>query len=82
MADIKKQTINGLEVHIDRTLCIGSGNCVNLAPDVFTIRQDAIVDFVDEVNNDIDPGQLIEACAVCPVDALLVYDDEGEQIVP
>ncbi len=55
---------------------------MNLAPDVFTLREDALVDFTDDVNKDADPGQVIEACAVCPVDALMVYDEDGEQIVP
>lgn len=81
MSDIRTQTINGLEVHIDRSLCIGSGNCVNLAPEVFTIRQDAIVDFKDEVDDSIDASRLVESCQICPVDALLVYDGD-EQIVP
>lgn len=81
MSDIRTQTINGLEVQIDRSLCIGSGNCVNLAPEVFTIRQDAIVDFKDEVDDSIDASRLVESCQICPVDALLVYDGD-EQIVP
>ena len=76
-----EREISGMTVRIDRSLCIGSGNCTNLAPEVFVIRQDNIVDFKDEVP-DIDAGRLEESMAICPVDALILEDEEGEQIVP
>ena len=76
-----EREISGMTVRIDRSLCIGSGNCTNLAPEVFVIRQDNIVDFKDEVP-DIDAGRLEESAAICPVDALILEDEEGEQIVP
>ncbi|WP_022836107.1 ferredoxin [Salisaeta longa] len=83
MADHPERTIHGVTVAIDRSLCIGSGNCVNLAPDVFEIADDNIVAFTDGAEAaSTSASQLVEACAVCPVDALIATDDEGEQIVP
>jgi len=81
MADQPERTISGVTVRIDRTLCIGSGNCTNLAPEIFEIQEDAIVDFQDETP-DIDRDRLIESASVCPVDALIVHDENGDQIVP
>lgn len=82
MADEKREReISGRTVGIDRTLCIGSGNCTNLAPEIFVIREDNIVDFQEETP-DIDEGRLQEATAICPVDALILKDEDGEQIVP
>ncbi len=81
MEQTRERRISGVTVRIDRTLCIGSGNCVNIAPEIFEIDEENLVDFRDETP-DIDQGRLIEACAICPVDALLVFDDDGEQIVP
>lgn len=81
MDETRERRISGLTVRIDRTLCIGSGNCVNLAPEIFEIDEENLVDFCEETP-DIDQGRLIEACAVCPVDALSAFDEEGEQIVP
>jgi len=82
MADeYRERTISGNTVRIDRTLCIGSGNCTNLAPEVFVIREDNIVDFKDEAP-DIDEGRLEEATSICPVDALILEDENGAQIVP
>jgi len=81
MDDIRERDISGHTVRIDRTLCIGSGNCTNIAPEIFVIREDNIVDFQDDTP-DIEAGRLEEAAAICPVDALIVEDEEGEQIVP
>lgn len=79
--EYREREISGKTVRIDRTLCIGSGNCTNLAPEIFVIRQDNIVDFQDETP-DIDEGRLEESASICPVDALIVEDENGEQIVP
>lgn len=79
--DIREREISGHKVQIDRSLCIGSGNCTNLAPEIFVIREDNIVDFQDETP-DIEEGRLEESISICPVDALLLYDEDGEQIVP
>lgn len=81
MDETREREISGKTVRIDRTLCIGSGNCTNLAPEIFVIRDDNIVDFREETP-DIEEGRLIEAASVCPVDALIVEDEDGEQIVP
>jgi ferredoxin len=81
MADQPERQISGLTVRIDRDLCIGSGNCTNLAPEIFEIQEDAVVDFKAETP-DVDRDRLIESASICPVDALFVFDDEGEQIVP
>lgn len=79
--ETEEQTVSGLTIQIDRTRCIGSGNCVSVAPEVLELGPDQIVTFVDEPE-DIDRERLIEACAVCPVDALFVIDEDGNQIVP
>lgn len=79
--DHPERTVNGMTVRIDRALCIGSGNCTNLAPELFVLGSDNIVAFKDDAP-DIDTGRLEEATAICPVDALILEDEEGEQIVP
>ncbi len=81
MADMPERTISGLTIRIDRDLCIGSGNCVNLAPEIFEIDEENLVDFRDDTP-DIDQGRLMESCGICPVDALIAEDGDGEQLVP
>ncbi|PSQ82246.1 MAG: ferredoxin [Bacteroidetes bacterium QS_1_63_11] len=81
MDDTREREIGNRTVRIDRTLCIGSGNCVNIAPEIYVIREDNIVDFKEDPP-DIEQGRLEEAASLCPVDALIVEDEDGEQIVP
>ncbi len=81
MDGTREREISGMTMRIDRTLCIGSGNCTNIAPEVFVIKEDNIVDFQDQTP-DIEEGRLEEAAAICPVDALILEDENGEQIVP
>ena len=73
MADTQERRISGLTIVIERDLCIGSGNCTKLAPEVFELDATGIVTFRTRSDDapDIDRERLAEACRVCPVDALI-----------
>ncbi len=73
MAETIERRLSGLTVVIDRMTCIGSSNCIKLAPEVFELDAEGIVIFREDAP-DIDRDRLIEACTVCPVDALKVVD--------
>jgi ferredoxin len=75
-----ERVIAGLTVRIDELVCVGFGDCVGVAPEVFVLNGDGTVDF-REVGT-MDPERLLEACRVCPVDALTVVDGSGRQRVP
>ena len=79
-AEHDEREVNGLKVRIDRTLCVGFGDCVTEAPDAFALDEDNVAIFTrpDAVTRE----RLLAACAACPVDALTVWDAEGRQIVP
>ncbi len=81
MDDIEERVVSGLTVRIERAVCIGSKNCIRLAPEVFELGMDQVVTFLD-LAEDIERDRLTEACRQCPVDALLVFNEDGEQIVP
>jgi len=66
--DHDERVVGGLRVRIDRTLCVGFGDCVTVA--VF-VTPDAVT-----------REQLLRACASCPVDALTAWNENGEQVVP
>lgn len=70
MADTQERRIGGLTIVIERDLCIGSGNCVKLAPEVFELDATGIVTFRDGEPG-IERDRLAEACRICPVDALI-----------
>ena len=75
-----ERVIGGLTVRIDALLCVGFGDCVGVAPEVFVLNGDGTVDFLDV--GSVDPERLLEAARVCPVDALTVVDGSGRQLVP
>ena len=81
MSDFVDRKFEEVTVRIDRDLCIGSGNCIKVAPQVFEFDDEGIVAFKSE-QAPIDRERLIEAYDVCPVDALFVLDSGGQQIVP
>lgn len=75
-----ERTIGSLKIRIDRLLCVGFGDCVDVAPDVFALAEDGIVTFTTCADAS-DRDRLIRACDVCPVDALNVFDEHGMQLV-
>ena len=63
----------GLEVSIDRDLCMGSGNCVYEAPGAFDLDEDQI-SFVADV--DAAPEEkILDAAKKCPTRAISVHRD-------
>ena len=82
MGEGSERAFGDLTVRIQRDTCIGSENCVNLAPDVFRLGDDQIVEFVGAEPPEVERERLIEACDLCPVDALVVIDGNGDQLVP
>lgn len=79
-SDTVERTIGGLTVRIDRRTCIGSGSCVTVAPEIFELDSEMIVSFCagEPV---IERRRLIEACEVCPVDALSAFDENRESVL-
>ncbi len=80
VGDYLERTVGGLRVRIDRTLCVGFGECVDAAPDAFALDGEDIAVFVNP--DRVDREQLLKACDACPVDALTVWDETGRQVVP
>ena len=81
-----------MRIEFDRDTCIGMFQCV-AEWDAFERDEDAgkavLVDgeetdedvFVQEVPEDAEFDAKF-AARVCPVDAIAVYDDDGEQLIP
>ena len=81
MEDFVERKIGDLTVRIDRLRCIASSNCMEVAPEVFEYDAEKICAF-KENPGPIERERLIEACDICPVDALSVFDANGKQLVP
>lgn len=81
MSDIVERKVTELIVRIERPSCIGSKNCINAAPNLFELDDEQICAFRENIE-DISKEVIVEACSVCPVQALAVIDESGKQIVP
>jgi len=81
MDDIVERKVSDLLVKIERPSCIGSKNCINATPELFELDDEQICSFKENTTG-IPEGNIVEACSVCPVSALFVYDSEGNQLVP
>ena len=78
MSDNKPLKISKVEV--DRDLCIGAGPCVTVAPGVFQLDDENKAYVVDQ--NGADAETILLAAQSCPVQAIIVYDEDGNQIYP
>ena len=68
------------KIFIDRDLCIGAASCIAVAPDVFELDKEnkAVVKNKEAV----DDETLLLAAQSCPTKAIILYDEEGNQIYP
>ncbi len=81
MSETEERTITGLRVQIDRSLCVGFGDCVDEAAEVFRLDEEDVAVFGSDPDS-VERKKLLRACEVCPVDALTVWDTDGSQLVP
>ena len=59
-----------LEIHIDRSVCMGSGNCVFWAPTVFDQDEEGIAVVVDTDESAMD--RIMAAVQGCPTQAISI----------
>ena len=67
---------NEIQVTVDRSLCIGSGDCVDTAPNVFQLDEEDKAVVVDPDGASVD--EVIQAAGNCPVSAIFVVGEEGD----
>jgi ferredoxin len=67
---------NRIEVTVDRSLCIGSGDCVDTAPDVFQLDSEDKAVVVDPDGAPLD--DILAAAGNCPVSAIFVIGEQGD----
>jgi ferredoxin len=60
------------EIHIDRNLCMGSGQCVMTADRTFNLDDMSIAQVIDPDGD--PPAAIFEAEDVCPTRAIQVFD--------
>ena len=65
---------------VDRHLCIGAASCIAVAPGVFSLDgENKAVVYNDK---GADDETILLAAQSCPTQAILLFDEEGNQIFP
>lgn len=74
MAELSAE--NRIEIRVDRALCIGSGDCVETAPDVFQLDDEDKAIVIDPDGAGVQ--DVIDAAGNCPVGAIFVLGEDGD----
>ncbi len=69
-----------MKVKIDRELCSGVSNCVAIAPTVFKLDDENKAVVLGP--GSVDEETLMEAAKSCPENAIILEDDNGNQLYP
>jgi ferredoxin len=66
-----------IEVSVEPDLCIGSGDCVRIAPTGFRIDEVAGVSRPLEGAGELDPELLLRAARTCPTQSIRLVAADG-----
>ncbi len=79
MTETSKKKIH--KIVVDRKACIGAATCIVVAPDAFELDNTNIA--VTKSNAHLmDDDTLLMAAQSCPTSAIILYDENGNQIFP
>ncbi|KKW00977.1 MAG: hypothetical protein UY52_C0011G0029 [Parcubacteria group bacterium GW2011_GWC2_49_9] len=69
-----------MKIHVERDLCIGAASCIAVAPDVYELDDEnkAII----KNPKGADDQTLLDSAKACPTQAIIVLDDNGNQVYP
>jgi ferredoxin len=68
-----------MQVRIRRGACCGNAECVEIAPAVFALDSKSKVVVLDP--EAASRETLVEAAEACPCNAIVVEDDDGNELV-
>lgn len=71
---------DGVEILIDKELCISAASCVLAAKGVFQLDGEQKAYIVDANSEDLI--SIVDAAKSCPVDAITIKDSNGKQLWP
>jgi ferredoxin len=69
-----------MQIRILRNECCGHGNCTEIAPGVFALDSRGRCTVLDPEGD--EPAKVFEAAESCPCSAIVVMDDDGEDVFP
>ena len=69
-----------MKVKVERELCISVASCVQADPETFELDDEGIAVVKNPTSENLE--KVLEAAKSCPVNAIIVYDDDGKQLWP
>ncbi len=69
------------KVTVDRKACIGAATCIVVAPNAFELDDENIA-IVKSGALNLSDDMLLMAAQSCPTSAIILYDENGNQIFP
>ncbi|MBI4224931.1 MAG: ferredoxin [Candidatus Sungbacteria bacterium] len=75
-----KKTLKIGKIIVDRNLCIGAASCIAVAPGVFELDSENKAIVYNDKGADAET--ILLAAQSCPTQAILIFDEEGNQIYP
>lgn len=68
-------------IKVDRDGCISAATCIVVSPDAFKLDDEGIA-VVKKDALKVSDDELIMAAQSCPTAAIILYDEDGNQIFP
>lgn len=69
-----------MKIEIDRELCTSVATCIAVAPNTFELDDEGIAIIKNPTGD--DEKTILQSAQSCPVNAIILYDDDGNQIHP
>ncbi len=69
----------GYTAKVDRDLCVSAGACVESAPKAFGWDDERIATVLPGAEEESD-DKLLEVARTCPATAILLYDEDGNEV--
>ena len=69
-----------MKVRVNRDLCQGMAYCLSVAPTVFKLDEQGKAVLLDP--SSVDDDTLLEAAESCPLGAIILEDEQGNQVYP
>ena len=69
-----------MKIEVDRELCISVASCIAVAPNTFELDDQGIAIIKNPTGD--DEKTILQAAQSCPVNAIRLFDDAGNQIHP
>ncbi len=69
-----------MKIEVDRELCISVAACLQAAPNTFELDDEGIAVIKNPTGDDKEA--ILRAAQSCPVNAIILTDDDGTQLWP